>query len=513
MLETLTSGFRNARARLKGYRQITESNIEEALEQIRTSLLEADVEFHVAKAFVDSVKNKALGEMVMTKAASKQREMRVTPADHFIKICHDELVSLMGEPDTEIKKSTTRRISTIMMVGLQGSGKTTTAAKLALKLKKGGNKPLLVAADVYRPAAVEQLMILGERIEVPVFHAPDVMPPELGRRAMQQAAQDGHDLVIIDTAGRLAIDEKLMEELEQVDQAVGADNIILVVDAMIGQDAVNTAREFNRRLDLDGVILTKLDGDARGGAALSIRAVTGKPIKYVGMGEAMDRLEEFRPDGLATRILGLGDVVGLMKDFDEVVDAEKAEEDAKKMLTGDFNLTQFLEQIKTLKKLGPLQDVMEKLPFFPDGMPDGMTVDEQALVRIESMIQSMTPQERRDPTIINESRMKRIARGSGHRVKDVEDLMARFQGMRNMMAQIGKAPGLLGRIPGFKQLAQAKALKGMNMDDVLPMMPEDGLEAAKKKGPNWADVQRRRRKEKLARKQKQKQRKQKKGKR
>jgi signal recognition particle subunit SRP54 len=513
MLETLTSGFRNARARLKGYRQITESNIEEALEQIRTSLLEADVEFHVAKAFIDKVKTKALGEMVLTKAANKQKDMKVTPADHFIKICHDELVDLMGEPDTDIKRSVTRKITTIMMVGLQGSGKTTTSAKLARNFKKEGLKPLLVAADIYRPAAVEQLMILGERIDVPVFHQPETMPPELCKLAMAKAAQDGHDLVLFDTAGRLAIDDKLMAELEEIDQAAGADNIFLVVDSMIGQDAVTTAREFNRRLDLDGVVLTKLDGDARGGAALSIRAVTGKPIKYVGMGEGLDRLEAFRPDGLATRILGLGDVVGLMQDFEEVVDAQKAEEEAMKMLKGDFNFTQFLEQIKTLKKLGPLQDVMDKLPFFPDGMPDGMSVDDKALVRIEAMIQSMTPKERLDPTVMTESRMKRIALGSGHKPKDVEDLMARFEGMRNMMSQIGKAPGLLGRIPGFKQLSQAKALKGMNMEDVLPMMPEDGMAGTKKKGINWADVQRRRRKEKLAKKQKQAQRKKKKKKR
>ena len=509
MLETLSQGFRNAKARLKGYRQITEGNIEEALEQIRTSLLEADVEFHVAKAFAEKVKETAVGEMVLTKVSHREQDMKVTPTDHFIKICNDELVGLMGEPDPDIKRSQTRKVTTVMMVGLQGSGKTTTAAKLARNFKKDGSNPLLVAADVYRPAAVEQLMILGERVDVPVHHKEGQMPPQLCAEAMRKAAVDGHDVVIFDTAGRLAIDEKLMNELEEIDRSAGADNIFLVVDSMIGQDAVNTAREFNRRLDLDGVVLTKLDGDARGGAALSIRAVTGKPIKYVGMGEGLDKLEVFRPEGLASRILGFGDVVGLMQDFEEVVDAQQAEEDAMRMLKGDFNLTQFLDQIKTLKKLGPLQDVMDKLPFFPDGLPEGMSVDDKALVRIEAMIQSMTPQERLDPKVITESRMERIAKGSGHQVKDVEDLMARFNGMQNMMGQLGKNPGLLGRIPGLKQLAQSRAMKGMNMEDVLPMMPGGDMEEGRKKR-RFVDIQKRRRKDKLARKQKQKQRKKKK---
>lgn len=501
MLETLTRGFRDARARLKGYRQINESNIEEALEQIRTSLLEADVEYHVTRSFLNRVKEVALGEMVLTRATHKGKEVKVTPADHFVKICHEELVKLMGEQDVDLKVSTTRPITTVMMVGLQGSGKTTTAAKLARNYKEAGKKPLLVAADVYRPAAVEQLMILGERIDVPVYHKAGVMPPDLCRQAMDLARETRRDLVIFDTAGRLAIDDQLMTELENIDRSAGADNIFLVVDAMIGQDAVNTAREFNRRLDLDGVILTKLDGDARGGAALSIRAVTGKPIKYVGMGEGLDKLEPFRPEGLASRILGFGDVVGLMQDFEQVVDAQKAEEEARKILKGDFNLVQFLEQIRTLQKLGPLQDVMDKLPFFPDGLPEGMAVDEKALTRIESIIQSMTPQERLTPEILKESRIRRIAKGSGRNERDVKELLERFGAMRSMMKQVGKAPGLLGRLPGFKQLAQAQALKGMDMNDMLPMIPPEGMPEQKKSKQRFVDVEKRRKKAKLARQQ------------
>jgi len=511
MLETLTQGFRNAKARLKGYRQIDESNVEEALEQVKESLLEADVEYHVALSFLAKVKETAVGEMVLTKAMHKGQQVKVTPADHFVKICHDQLVELMGEEDTSLNESKTRSVTTIMMTGLQGSGKTTTAGKLARNFKEEGRKPLLVAADVYRPAAIEQLMIVGERIDVPVFYDGNLKPPEMCRAAVQHAVEHKRDLVIFDTAGRLAIDETLMEELEQIDRLASADNIFLVVDSMIGQDAVTTAREFNRRLDIDGIVLTKLDGDARGGAALSIRAVTGKPIKFVGMGEGMDRLEGFRPEGLASRILGFGDVVGLMQDFEQVVDAEKAEEDAKQMLTGDFNLIQFLEQIKTLKKLGPLQDVMDKLPFFPDGMPEGMSVEDNALVRIESIIQSMTQEERMRPEVLNESRFNRIARGAGRTVQEVQDLMQRFQGMRQMMGAVGKSPGLLGRLPGFKQLAQSRAMKNMNMEDMFPMGPEEEMEG-RKKTHRYVDLSKRRRKAKEARKQRKKQKKKKKGK-
>ncbi len=515
MLETLTQGFRNARARLKGFRQITEDNIEEALEQVRTSLLEADVEYHVTAQFLERVKTLAIGELVQTKAVHKGKEVEATPADHFVKICHDELVRLMGQGDSSIRYNKSRPFTTIMMCGLQGSGKTTTAGKLARNLKKQGKKPLLVAADIYRPAAVNQLQVLGERIGVPVFFEPNTTPPVLCKKALEKAKKERLNVVIFDTAGRLAIDEALMTELEEIQTQAGTDNIFLVVDAMIGQDAVKVAAEFDRRLNIDGVILTKLDGDARGGAALSVRAVTGKPIKFAGMGEGLDRLEPFRPEGLASRILGFGDVVGLMKDFEEVVDAKKAEADAIRMLKGDFNFITFLEQIRTLKKLGPLQSVMEKLPFFPDGMPKGMNVDEKALVRIESMIHSMTPAERAKPELLSDSRIKRIAKGSGHAEADVKDLMARFDGMKKMMAQLGKNPAVM-RNMGMPALAPGKG--GRSNANLPPTTPDMGgmfpgamggmggmggmgmpPPAAGAKGPKHQhDIDRRRKKEKMA---------------
>ncbi len=481
MLETLTTGFRNARARLKGFRQINEENIEEALEQVRTSLLEADVEYHVTAQFLERVKTMAMGELVQTKVVHKGKEVQATPADHFIKICHDELVRLMGQGDTSIKFNKTRPFTTIMMCGLQGSGKTTTAGKLARNLKKQGKRPLLVAADIYRPAAVNQLQVLGERIGVPVFFEPNTAPPILCRKALDKAKKERLNVVIFDTAGRLAIDEALMKELEEIQKEAGTDNVFLVVDSMIGQDAVKVAKEFDRRLSIDGVILTKLDGDARGGAALSVRAVTGKPIKFAGMGEGLDRLEPFRPEGLASRILGFGDVVGLMKDFEDVVDAKKAEADAMRMLRGDFTFLTFLEQIRTLKKLGPLQSIMEKLPFFPDGLPQGMNVDDKALVRIEAIIQSMTPQERTKPALLTDSRIKRIAKGAGRTEADVKDLVARFDGMRKMMTQLGQNPALM-RGMGMPPMPQQGGRGGRGMQqmqapspEMMGMMPPPGM--------------------------------------
>src|SRR5690606_24879573 len=350
MLDVVSKGFRAAKNRLRGQAEITEEVIDEALRDIRVALLEADVEFGVVKQFIADLRQKAIGEVVPTRVETSKGLLKVTPADHFIKLCHDELEALMGPVDTSLRFKP-RGISTLMMVGLQGSGKTTTAAKLANKLLSEGKKPLLVAADIYRPAAVDQLKVLGERIGVPVYHAPDTPPPKLCEDALEEAKRLGRDVVIFDTAGRLAIDEEMMAELEQIKARTQPDNILLVADAMIGQDAVKTAAEFNRRLDIDGFILTKLDGDARGGAALSIKAVTGKPIKFLGMGEGLDRLEEFRPDGLASRILGFGDIVGLMKDFERVVDEKKAEEDAARILSGKFTLEDFVEQIRLVRRM------------------------------------------------------------------------------------------------------------------------------------------------------------------
>ncbi|HET9551967.1 MAG TPA: signal recognition particle protein [Anaeromyxobacteraceae bacterium] len=465
MLETVSKGFKAARNKLKGRTEITAEVVDEALRDIRVSLLEADVAFDVVKRFVARVREKAVGEVVETKVKTAKGKLQVTPQDHFVKICHDELEGLMGPVDTSLRFAE-RGPTGIMMVGLQGSGKTTTAGKLANRLKKAGKRPMLVAADIYRPAAVEQLKVLGEQLGVPVFHQPGVQPPELCQAALAAAAHEKANVVIYDTAGRLAIDDALMTELDLIKAGVAPQNILLVVDAMIGQDAVKTAAEFDRRLALDGFILTKLDGDARGGAALSIKEVTGKPIKFLGMGETLDRLEEFRPDGLASRILGYGDVVGLMKDFEQHVDAEKAEADAEKILSGDFTLADFVEQIQLVRKMGPLGELMEKFPLFGE-LPEGFQFDDKALEKIVAMVGSMTTVERARPDTITEPRIKRIARGSGRQEKEVRDLLKQYHAMRAVMKQVGSAPGLLSRLPGVKQLMQLRQLQGKGMEDVL----------------------------------------------
>ncbi len=490
MLDVLTKGFRAARYKLRGVSEITEDNIKDALREVRMALLEADVDFKVAKSFINQVKEKLLGQEVRLKAQAKGKEVHVDVGKYFVKACYDELVELMGPVDVEINLPT-KGLGSIMLVGLQGSGKTTTAAKLAVYLtRKMNRKPLLVAADVYRPAAMEQLRVLGERIGVPVYvEEGSTDAPGICERALKYARLKGRDTVIFDTAGRLAIDEPLMEELSHIKSRVSPSNIFLVLDAMIGQDAVRTAKAFDERLDLSGVILTKLDGDARGGAALSVKAVTGKPIKFLGMGEKLDRLEEFRPDGMAQRILGMGDIVGLMKDFEEVVDAEQAEKDAKKMLQGKFDMADFLEQIKLIQKMGSLKDLMEKLPFFADGMPEDIHIDDRELVRIEAIINSMTIEERRNPDVFftpvytsklrmkmkkpagadfEISRIRRVARGSGRREEEVKELLMKFLMMRQLMAELGKGGGLLSRIPGFKALAKLSGLGGGKKNQEVP---------------------------------------------
>jgi len=465
MLETVAKGFKAARARFKGRTEITAEVVDEALRDIRVSLLEADVAFDVVKRFVARVREKAVGTEVETRVKTGRGRLEVTPQDHFVKICHDELEALMGPVDTSLKMKA-KGPTGVMMVGLQGSGKTTTVGKLARRFLGQGKQPLLVAADIQRPAAVEQLQALGGQLGVPVFHEPGLTPPQLCRKALEVAVQRKADVILYDTAGRLAIDETLMEELEQIQREVSPENVLLVCDAMIGQDAVKTAAEFDRRLSLDGFILTKLDGDARGGAALSIKEVTGKPIKFLGMGESLDRLEEFRPEGLASRILGFGDVVGLMQDFEKHVDQDRAEEDAKKILSGDFTLDDFVSQIRLVKKMGPLGELMEKFPLFGE-MPEGFQFDDAHLSRIVAMVDSMTRAERQRPDLLNEGRVQRVARGSGRSAKEVRDLLKHYQTMRAVMRTVGDAPGLLSRLPGIKQLFQMRKLQGKGMEDVL----------------------------------------------
>src|SRR5688572_15475522 len=399
MFETLAKGFRQARNRLAGLTELTEGNVDTALREVRLSLLEADVEMGVVKSFLADIKAKAIGQTLTSRVKAQGETQAVSASDLFIKICHDELVELMAHEGEPIRFAASGPTG-IMMVGLQGSGKTTSCAKLSRYLEKQGRKPLLVAADMQRPAAVEQLKVLGGQLKVPVFNLPGETPVAICAAARGEAKKLGRDVIIYDTAGRLAIDDVLMQELSEIKEKTAPDNIFLVVDAMIGQDAVKTARSFNERLDISGVVLTKLDGDARGGAALSIKEVTGAPILFSGIGETTDKFEPFRADGMASRVLGMGDVVGLMQDFEEVVDQKKAEKDAARMLQGDFTLDDFLDQVRMIQKMGSLKDLVDKLPLgnmFPGGLPQDVNLDDRELIRIQAMIQSMTPFEKSDP--------------------------------------------------------------------------------------------------------------------
>jgi signal recognition particle subunit SRP54 len=455
MLETLSAGFKRARERLAGVQTLTDANLDEALADVRRSLLEADVDYGVVKDFLARVREKSLGGRVETKVRDAAgRVHRVTPGQHFVASCEQELAALMGPVDPSLARKD--GAVSVLLLGLQGVGKTTVAAKLARLLQKQGRRPLLVAADVQRPAAVEQLQTLGASIGVPV-HAgePGEAPPSLTARARERARREGFDAVVYDTAGRLAIDEELMAELRAVEAAVEPANRLLVCDALMGRDAVNVARAFAEQLPLDGLVLTKLDGDARGGAALAVKAVTGVPIKFVGTGESVDRLEEFRPEGIASRILGMGDVVGLVRDFEEVVDAKQAEADAERMLAGRFGMDDLLTQLRTIQRMGPLRDLIAKLPGV--GELAGQ-VDERELVKTQAMIQSMTRGERARPEVIDKSRAARIARGSGRAPREVNELVARFRQMRDLMGALGGGGGgLLGRIPGLGRLAGAGA--------------------------------------------------------
>ena len=445
MLETVSQGFKNATERLRGVRELTEESIEESLRDVRMSLLEADVDLKVTRSFLNRVKERSLGEKIETRVKDRSgRKIKVTPGQHFVKICEEELTELMGPVDTTL--ASPGGVTSIMLCGLQGVGKTTIAAKLAVHLRKQGKKPLLVAADIYRPAAVDQLRTLGASIDVPV-HTGDEgeLPPSICTAALERARSEGLNAIIYDTAGRLAVDDALMVELEQIESGVQPANKLLVCDALMGRDAVNVAEAFAARIELDGVVLTKLDGDARGGAALAVKAVTGVPIKFLGTGETVDRLEEFRPEGLASRILGMGDIVGLVKDFEEVVDEKEAEEDAERLLKGSFGLDDLLKQMRMIQKLGPLKEVFSKMPMFGQVADQ---VDESELKKVESMIQSMTRAERADPKLIDKSRATRIAKGCGRKVKDIEGLVERFMQMRQMMGALGQQGGLLSKLGG-----------------------------------------------------------------
>jgi signal recognition particle subunit SRP54 len=486
MFETLTKGFRAARNRLAGLTELTEENLEPALRDVRISLLEADVEFGVVKRFLAKVKADVIGETITTEVESRGKKVKIGPAERFIKACQDELVRMMKKDGSAVAYAKAPQPTGIMMVGLQGSGKTTTAGKLARLLESQGRKPLLVAADVQRPGAIEQLKVLGERLSIPVFSIPGGRPVDICTKALDHARKLKRDTIIFDTAGRLAIDEPLMEELQTIKTNTKAENVFMVVDAMIGQDAVKTAAAFHERLGLTGVVLTKLDGDARGGAALSIGEVTGAPIQFVGTGESLDRLEEFRPEGMASRILGFGDVVGLMKDFEGVVDQDKAERDAKRMLEGRFTLHDFLEQIRMLQKMGPLKDIFEKLPFFGDSVPDGFSIDEKELKRTEAIVSSMTQRERVEPELFakQRGRIARVAKGCGRTEKDVVDLLQRFSFMKQMMGDIGQQAGMLQRLPGMKQMAAARRLNqmvrttGLEANPMMSNLADQLLEAA-----------------------------------
>jgi signal recognition particle subunit SRP54 len=465
MFDTLAKGFKAARNRLAGLTELSEDNVESALREVRLSLLEADVELGVVKAFLARVKEKALGEVVRTRAKTQDgRTVKVSASDAFVRICHDELVAFMSPGDRAALSFARKGEPTgIMMVGLQGSGKTTTCAKLARWLEKEGHKPMLVAADMQRPAAVEQLKILGQQIRVPVFNVAGASPLDICQQALAQVRgqKAGCDVLVYDTAGRLAIDEPLMKELVDIRDAVRPENVLLVVDAMIGQDAVKTSKAFNDRLGLSGVVLTKLDGDARGGAALSVKEVTGAAVRFAGVGEQLDKFEEFRPDGMASRVLGMGDVVGLMKDFQEVVDEKEAAEKAMKMLEGQFSLDDFLEQVRMIQKMGSIKDLIAKMPGMGDMLPPGADIDDKELVRIEAIIQSFTRFERRDPyALIREpTRVARIASGSGQPEQQVNELVQKFLFMKQMMEGLGANMGMLGRVPGMKNVAMAKQLR------------------------------------------------------
>ena len=437
MFEDLSDKFQGVLKKLRGHGRISEGNIEEALREVRLALLEADVNYKVVKDFTAAIKEKALGAEVMAS---------LSPDQHFIKIVHDEMAKMMGGEGQDLDLARRPPVP-VMLVGLQGSGKTTSCGKLALHLQKRKRRPLLVPADVYRPAAIEQLKVLGAQIGIPVFDSdPNADPVDICRQAVRQADLSGYDTVLLDTAGRLHIDEELMEELRRIKEAVDPGDILLVADAMTGQDAVNVARAFHEKVGLTGVMLTKMDGDARGGAALSTRAVTGAPIMFVGVGEKPDALESFFPDRMASRILGMGDILTLAEKAQETIDEKKAKQLERKIRRSEFTLEDFRDQLVNIRKMGSIEDLLGMIPGMGGKMKEikAAAPDEKELERVVAIIDSMTREERGNAKMINGSRRKRIARGSGTTVQDVNRLLKNFQQAEGMLKRFSKGAGRKG---------------------------------------------------------------------
>src|SRR6266508_1982609 len=440
MLDSLTSRLSGILDRLRGHGRLTEENVQEALREVRLALLEADVNFKVVKGFTDRVRDKALGQDVLKS---------LTPGQQVVKVVRDELVELLGGSGHRLAMAS-HPPTVIMLVGLQGSGKTTSAAKLARHFQKQGQHPLLASADVYRPAAIEQLRRLGKELGIPVLGEESRKPVDISRAARDEAAQRGLSPLILDTAGRLHVDQEMLDELRAIKKDVAPHHVLLVVDAMTGQDALTVAEKFNAAVGIDAVVLTKLDGDARGGAALSVREVTGRPIAFVGVGEKTDALEPFHPDRLAQRLLGMGDVLSLVEKAQAHVDTEQAEALAQKIREDSFTLEDFATQLRQLRSLGPLGQLMEMVPMFrgAKGMPKELTGEEQELNKYEAIIGSMTPDERVKPQIINGSRRTRIAKGSGTQVSDVNRLLKQYAQLKQMMKGLKQMEGRMGKLKG-----------------------------------------------------------------
>jgi signal recognition particle subunit SRP54 len=453
--ESLSEKLNAAFKKLRGKGRLHEADIKDAMREVRLALLEADVSFKVVKDFINTVSARAVGKDVLES---------LTPAQMVIKIVNEELCNLMGSTNAKIKISS-KPPTIVMLVGLQGSGKTTNGAKLAALMRKTqGKRPLLVACDIYRPAAIKQLETVGAQLDIPVFQMGTSNPVDIAKAAVAHANKHGNDMVFLDTAGRLHIDDALMEELKNIKAAVSPTEILLVVDAMTGQDAVNAATAFNDAIDIDGIVLTKLDGDARGGAALSVRAITGKPVKFAGTGEKLDQIEIFHPDRMASRILGMGDVLTLIEKAEQNFDEKKAREMAEKLSKNKFTLTDYYEQMTQLKSMGSLQDIAGMLPGVDAKALSGASIDEKALSRTEAIILSMTKQERDNPAVLNSSRKKRIAAGSGTQVVDINRLLKQFEMMQQMTKQMskGRMPAMLGggKMGNMKNMKGKKGLFG-----------------------------------------------------